>query len=56
MIVGGEKAIKHEFPHFALIGYEENDQRVFKCGGSIISERFILTAAHCANDGLLFLK
>lgn len=47
LIVGGTEAKKYEFPHFALIGYGGNDREDFKCGGSIISEKFILTASHC---------
>ncbi|XP_026744217.1 chymotrypsinogen B-like [Trichoplusia ni] len=35
-----------EYPHQALLGYESKGTVSWKAGGSIISDRFILTAAH----------
>lgn len=51
-IVGGKDAKPQEFPHMALIYYqpEENGKKVWGCAGSIISEKFILSAAHCMED------
>lgn len=48
LIVGGEEAKLKEFPHMAALGYSENGSIEWNCGGSLISEYFVLTAAHCA--------
>ncbi|GAB0088050.1 hypothetical protein DMENIID0001_024270 [Sergentomyia squamirostris] len=48
LIVGGEDAKPREFPHMALIGYGDNVNSLeWSCGGSLISENFVLSAAHC---------
>ncbi|CAH1975395.1 unnamed protein product [Acanthoscelides obtectus] len=46
-IVGGVGSEEKEFPHMAALGYGKGEEKQWLCGGSLISERFVLTAAHC---------
>ncbi|XP_014236008.1 chymotrypsin-2-like [Trichogramma pretiosum] len=47
-IIGGTRSQLHQFPHQVIIRLNGLHQ----CGGSIISERHILTAAHCFPSAL----
>ncbi|ETN67338.1 kallikrein-7 [Anopheles darlingi] len=46
-VAGGTIADKEQFPYLVAILLSFGDGSETLCGGSILSERFILTAAHC---------
>ncbi|KAB7503551.1 Venom serine protease Bi-VSP [Armadillidium nasatum] len=49
-IVGGRIAKKGSWPWLAALGYKTfQNQYDFLCGGALITERHILTAAHCVH-------
>ena len=46
-IVGGQEAEANEYPYMVALDYGFG--RPF-CGGSLINDRYILTAAHCVDE------
>lgn len=47
-IIDGEDAEVAEFPQFAALGYEiAGSDLSFQCGAVLLSEKHVLTAAHC---------
>lgn len=52
-ILDGDDASLGEFPHMAALGTPDNDANAtlnWRCGASIISDRYVLTAGHCIID------
>ena len=44
-IVGGTETEKNEYPW--QVGFVEKGDSLIWCGGSLISDSWVLTAAHC---------
>merc|ERR1712024_88811 len=45
-IVGGDEAVPHSHPH--QVGLFIDD--MYFCGGSLISDEYVITAAHCCDE------
>nr|XP_023025008.1 serine protease easter-like [Leptinotarsa decemlineata] len=46
-IIGGEDSGKNQFPWMARLGYEKKNGYSFDCGGAVVNDLYVVTAAHC---------
>ena len=52
-IIGGTETSSNEFPWQVYLVMETNSGSRLVCGGSLIDSKWVLTAAHCLDQGYL---
>ncbi|XP_002722389.4 chymotrypsin-C [Oryctolagus cuniculus] len=53
-VVGGESAVPHSWPWQVSLQYLKDDTWRHTCGGTLISTKHVLTAAHCISNTLTY--
>ncbi|XP_021486965.1 chymotrypsin-C [Meriones unguiculatus] len=53
-VVGGEDAVPHSWPWQISLQYLKDDTWRHTCGGSLITNSHVLTAAHCINKSFTY--
>ncbi|CAH1405892.1 unnamed protein product [Nezara viridula] len=53
LVVGGTRSFSQEHYCMVLIGYREKEEKEWGCAGSLVTAKYVLSAAHCSNPTVL---
>lgn len=54
-IIGGHKAVSHSRPYMVLLEIKDKNDQNNYCAGFLLSEDFVMTAAHCQAKSVLLI-